>query len=195
MSVGSINFAGLSTGIDSNAIISEMLSIERQPEQLMKDKITELQNRETAYNTVSAQLLNLQSAATALDNIRAFSLVTANTSDNTVATVTAQTGAQTGSHSITVNALAKGQVISSAAQTSQTAPLGFTGQILINGKAINVQASDSLQTLASDINAVQPGVTASILSPSANQFYLTLGSTNTGLAGQITLSDTAGNNF
>src|SRR5258708_6457824 len=101
MGVGAINFSWLSTGVDSNSIIQEMLTIERQPEQLMKNNITQLQQRQTAYNTVSAQLLNLQASSSSLDALRAFNLVTASSSDTTVATVSAQTGAQTGSHSIT----------------------------------------------------------------------------------------------
>ncbi|HZP84201.1 MAG TPA: flagellar filament capping protein FliD [Chthonomonadaceae bacterium] len=195
MGVSGINFSGLGTGIDTESIIQQLLSIDRRPQDLMKTNLQQLQQRQIAYQKVSAQLLSLQAAASTIDRLRAFDLVTANSSDTTVATVSAQTGAQTGAHDITVTTLAKAQKISSAAQSSQTAPLGFTGQIVINGKAINVQASDSLQTLAANINAAQPGVTASIISPSANQFYLTIASNNTGLQGQISISDTAGGAF
>src|SRR5579884_4094332 len=195
MSISGINFSGLSTGIDTEQIIQQMLQIDKRPEELMKNQQALLQQRQAAYNSVSAQLLGLQAAAGTLDSLRAFDLVTASSSDSTVATVTAQTGAQTGAHDITVTTLAKAQKLSSAAQSSQTSPLNFTGQIIINGKAINVQASDSLQTLAANINAVQAGVSASIISPSPNQYYLTLGSNNTGLQGQISISDTAGNTF
>lgn len=195
MSVGGINFSGLSSGLDSNSIIDATLTAERAPEQFWKNSITQLTQKQTAYNLVSAQLLNLQATATNIDGLRSFDIVTATSSSSDVASVTAQTGAQTGSHDITVNNLAKAQKLASSVQSSQTAPLGFTGQIIINGKAINVNANDSLQTLAGNINAAQPGVNASIISPSSNQYYLTLGSNNSGLQGQISLSDTAGGSF
>jgi flagellar hook-associated protein 2 len=192
---GAINFSGLSSGIDTNAIISELATLERQPETLLQSQQTTLQQKQAAYGTVSAALLNLQSAATTLDLYGAFNLVTGTTSDNTVATISAQTGAQTGSHTLTVSQLATAQEIGSAPQTSQTAPLNFSGQIIINGKAINVQSADSLQTLASDINSAKAGVTASIISPSQGQYYLTIGSANSGVQGQISLSDVGGGNL
>lgn len=195
MSLSSVNFSGLSTGIDTESIIKQMISLDQRPQKIMQDSLTKLQQKQAAYNTVSAQLLNLQATTSVLDKIRAFDIVTATSSDETVATVSAQTGAQLGTYAISVTNLAKAQTVSTTQQTSQTAPLGFTGQILVNGKAINVQASDSLTTLAGNINAAQVGVTASILSPTPNNYFLTLSSTNTGVQGQITLSDTAGNSF
>jgi flagellar hook-associated protein 2 len=162
---------------------------------VLQNQQAQLQAQQAAYNTVSAQLLNLQAAASALDQTNSFNLVTANSSDTSVATVTAQAGAQTGSHSITVTTLAQTQTITSTQQSSQTNPLGYSGQIVINGKAINVQSSDSLQILASDINAAQAGVTASIIAPSSNQYYLTIASNNSGLQGQISISDTSGGSF
>lgn len=195
MSVSGINFSGLSTGIDTNQIIQQLLSIDKRPQDLLKTQVTSLQQKQTAYNSVSAALLGLQAAGQTIDRLRAFDLVTATSTDDTVATVTAATGAPVGTHSITVSNLARAQRISTTAQTSQTAPLNFTGQILVNGKAVNVQAADSLQTLASNINAAQAGVTAAIITPSSGQYYLTLNSNNTGLQGKISLSDTGSNTF
>lgn len=195
MGLSSINFSGLGTGIDTESVIKQLIAVEQRPQTLLQDAQKKLQQRQAAYNTVSAQLLGLQASASVLDRLRAFDLVTATTSDSDVATVTADTGAQTGAYAISVTDLAKAQVVSFAAQSSQTTPLGFTGQILVNGKAINVSASDSLSTLASNINAAGVGVTASILSPTTSSFVLTLGSNNSGLQGRITLSDTAGNTF
>ncbi len=195
MSLSSINFSGLSSGIDTASIISQLIAVDRQPESSMKISIGYLQQRQTAYNSVAAQMLSLQSTASTLNNLRAFNLVTGTSSDETVATITAATGTQPGNHTITVANLATAQRISSSVQTSATTPLGFSGQILVNGKAITVKASDTLTNVAQNINASQPGVSASIIAPSANQFYLTINSSNSGLQGKISISDTAGNTF
>ncbi len=186
---GSINFSGLSSGIDSASIIQQLIAVDKAPENSIKIQQQYLQQRQTAYTTISAKLLGLQAATYSLDALRAFNLVTATSSSATVATVSAQTGAQTGTHSISVTNLAQAQLIGTGAQTSQTNPLNRHGQIIINGKAINYQDSDSLQTLAANINAAQPGVTASIITPTTGQYYLTLGSTNSGIQGKINISD------
>ncbi len=186
---GSINFSGLSSGIDTGTIIDQLISVGRQPENSIKIQQQYLQQRQAAYNTVSAKLLGLQAAAFPLDALRAFNVVNATSSAPTVATVSAQTGAQTGTHAINVTSLAQAQVISSGVQSTQTGPLNQHGQILINGKAINYQDADSLQSIASSINSAQAGVTASIITPTTGQYYLTLGSNNSGVQGKISASD------
>ena len=187
---GSINFSGLSSGIDSNSIIDQLIAVDKQPEDSIKIQQQYLQQRQAAYNTVSAKLLGLQASTYSLDALRAFNIVTADSSAATVATVSAATGAQTGTHSLNVANLAQAQVIGSVAQSSQTAPLNQHGQIILNGKAINYQDADSLQSLAANINSAQAGVTASIITPTSGQYYLTLGSTNSGVQGKISISDT-----
>lgn len=192
---GSINFSGLSSGIDSTSIIAQLIAVDRQPEDSIKIQQQYLQQRQTAYNDVSAKLLGLQVTTYSLDALRAFNLVTAASSSDTVATVSAATGAQTGTHAINVTNLAQAQLIGTAAQSGQTNPFNQHGQIVINGKTINYQDADSLQTLAANINSAQAGVTASILTPSPGQYYLTLGSTNTGVQGKISISDTGTGNL
>ena len=186
---GSINFSGLSSGIDTSSIIDQLIAVDREPEDSIKIQQQYLQQKQTAYNTVSAKLLALQATTYPLDALRAFDLVTATSSAPTVATVSAATGAQTGTHAINVTNLAQAQVISSSVQASQTAPLNQHGQFIINGKAINYQDADSLQSIASSINGAQAGVTASIITPSNGQYYLTLGSANSGIQGKISASD------
>lgn len=184
-----INFSGIASGIDTSQIIQELLRVDSQPITLLQADQQSLQSKETAYNSLSAQLLTLQTSASALDNLQSFQQVTASSSNSSVATVSAQTGAQTGTHTLSVNALAQAQLVSSTAQTSQTSPLNLQGQIVINGVSVNVSSTDSLQTLAQNINSAQAGVTASIITPTSGQYYLTLGSNNTGLQGQMSLAD------
>lgn len=190
MGLGGINFAGLSSGIDTEAVIKKLMELARRPQNILKDTKARLQQRQTAYNVLNAQLLGLQTSFESLGGLRAFDLVSASSSDDKVATATAQTGTQLGTHTLSVTNLAAAERITSAKLTSQTDALGFKGQIVVNGKAVNVQDSDSLQTLAANINAAQAGVTASIVSPTAGEYYLTVSSNNTGLRGVISISDT-----
>src|SRR5882672_1875525 len=93
---GSINFSGISSGIDTSKIIEQLIAVDRQPEDSIKIQQGYLQQRQTAYNDVSAKLIGLQATTYSLDALRAFNLVTATSSSASVATVSAVTGAQTG---------------------------------------------------------------------------------------------------
>jgi flagellar hook-associated protein 2 len=190
-----VQFSGLASGMNDQEIISELIAIDRQPEQQIQNQITGLQQQETAVNAISAQLISLQTAAKQLDNVQSFQLVKASSSDEDVATASAETGATTGTHTIVVNNLATAQTLAGTVQSSETTPLGFSGQFVLNGQAINVSSSDSLQTLAGNINSANVGVEATILSPNSNQYVLTLTSTTTGTQGQMTLSDAEGGSF
>ncbi len=191
----SVTFSGLASGINTSAIIQQMLAVDALPEQVFTADQQKISQQESSYNSIQTQLVGLQAATIPLDNLQSFDLVTATSSNQSAVTVTAQTGAQLGTHSVTVSSLAKSEVLGSAPQTSQTSPLNFSGQILINGQAITVQQGDSLQSLASNINAANAGVNASIISPTSGQYYLTLGSNNSGLQGKISVSDVGSGNL
>ena len=90
MSVSGVNFSGLATGIDSDSIIQATLKAERAPEQIWKNNISNLQSQQTAYNSVSAQLLALQATSQSVDGLRSFDLVAATSSATDVATVSAR---------------------------------------------------------------------------------------------------------
>lgn len=190
MSLSGINFSGLSTGIDTDSIVKQLVNLAQRPVRLLQARQQQIQQQQIAINQIAATLAGFQAAAAALDSTTSFSSVKAISSDTAVATVSASLGAQPGNHTLQVTQLAQAHRLAAAAQTSQTSPLGVSGQIVINGKAINVAASDTLQTLASNINSAKVGVNASIISTEANSYTLVLTSQNTGIANTVRLSDT-----
>src|SRR3989440_193425 len=192
MSLSGINFSGLGSGIDTDSIIKQLIALGQRPIDQVKTREQQVKQQQTAINQVAASVAALQAAAAALDTPSGFALTTADSSDATVATVSANSGAQVGSHTLQVTQLAQAHRIGAAAQPSQTAALGASGQIVVNGKAINVSASDSLQAVASNINAAQAGVNATIVSTAANSYTLVLSGTKSGAANAVSLSDTAG---
>lgn len=189
MSTSGINFAGLGTGIDTESIIQQLLKIDSQPIQALQARQQAIQQQQAAVNQISAAISGLQAAAATLTSPTAFSVVQGTTSDATVATITAGAGAQPGSHTLQVLQLAQAQKLASASQSSITTPLGVSGQFVINGKAISVNATDTLQTLVAAINTAQAGVNASIVSTAAGSYTVVLSAANTGTANAISLSD------
>jgi flagellar hook-associated protein 2 len=192
MSLSGINFSGLGSGIDTETIIQQLSKIGQRPIQKMQQRQQQIQQQQTAIAQISGIVTGLQSAAAALDGNTSFTLVKATSLDETIVKVSAESGAAAGSHTLQVTNLAQSQKLGSATQTSQTMALGVSGQIVINGKAITVAATDSLQTLASNINGAQVGVSASIISTTTDSYTLVLASAKSGTANTISLSDTAG---
>src|SRR5690349_17113760 len=119
MSLSGVNFSGISSGIDTESIISQLVKLQQQPITKMQQQEQTIQQQQTAISQVSALAASIQAAAGAIDSITGFTQVSATNSDDTAATVSASDGAQTGSHSLQVLQLASTQKISSTTLTSK----------------------------------------------------------------------------
>jgi flagellar hook-associated protein 2 len=191
-SITGINFTGLASGIDTEAIIQKMIELQTRPLQRLMVRKSELSARMSAYDQFRGLVSNLQTAAGALSVKNAFNLIRANSSDTQVATVSASTDAVPGTYELRVSKLAQAHKIISGAHPSATAELGVSGQFMVNGKVIEVVASDTLTSIASKINAANAGVTASILNGDNGQVFLTLTANETGAQSRIQLADVNG---
>lgn len=192
MSLSGINFSGLGSGIDTESIITQLLKLDQTPITKLQKQQQTILNQQSAIGQVSAAVTSLQAAAESLNSTLGFSTVKAQSTDDTILKVSAASGAASGSHTLQVTQLAQTQKIGSIGLTSQTTALGVGGQIVLNGKAINVATTDSLQSIAANINSAQVGVSASIVSPTTNTYKLVLSSTTSGTANTINLSDAGG---
>ena len=192
-SMSGIRFAGLGSGIDTDSIVNQLMSLERIPLQRLQVREIEVQNRRTLYGEMRSRARNLQSAIQSLNQQSVFNPVRATSSDDKVATVTAQSGASNASVQLSVSRLAQGHRVTSSAQASASNALGTSGSFLLNGKRIDVAAGDSLTAIAGKINAANTGVTASVINGGPGQAYLSLGATNTGAASRMSLASVSGN--
>src|SRR3954462_1529705 len=66
-----INFTGISSGIDTNAIVDELMKIEAQPKVLLQQKQLVVNARTKAYQDLSTKLYTLKTAA---DDLRSLTL-------------------------------------------------------------------------------------------------------------------------
>ncbi len=194
-SITGINFTGLASGIDTEAIIQKMIELQTRPLQRLMVRKSELSARMSAYDQFRGLISNLQTAAGALSVKNAFNLIRANSSDTQVATVSASTDAVPGTYELRVSRLAQAHKIISGAHTSATAELGVSGQFMVNGKVIEVVASDTLTSIANKINSANAGVSASILNGDNGQVFLTLTANETGANSRIQLADVGGYNI
>ncbi len=186
-----INFAGLATGIDTESIIQRLTELQSRPMQRLMVRKSQLQSRMSAFDQFRGLVNNLASAAGALSVATAFNAVRGSSSDPQVATITSSADALPGTYELRVSKLAQAHKIVSGAHASATAELGVSGQLMINGKIITIQANDTLNSVAQKINAANAGVTASVLRAD-DGFYLTLTANETGAKNKIHLTEVGG---
>lgn len=191
-SISGINFAGLSSGIDTASIISKLVSLESRPLQTYQSRLTDLQSQQAVFAGLKSQLQGISTSASALNAPLAFNPVRATSSDTTVASLTGSSNAAAGIYSLTVSRLAQAQKIASSAQTDTTTALNKAGTFEINGKVVQVAATDSLQKIAQNINGAGAGVTASLIDGGSGHAYLTIAANSTGLANKMQIADITG---
>lgn len=187
-----ITFGGLSSGIDTTSIIDKLVKIAQVPITNLQTKQQTISSNQSIYSQLKSTLTAFQTAANALDATSDFNVLTASSSDTSVASISGGTGSVSGTYSLSVSQLAQAQKISSSAQTDTTSALGIAGTFEIGGKAVKVTSSDSLQTIAQNINSLGVGVTASLIDGGSGSAYMTLTSKTTGVSNGLQLSNMTG---
>ncbi|MBI1334366.1 MAG: flagellar filament capping protein FliD [Armatimonadetes bacterium] len=192
-STSGITFGGIASGLDTEGIIQKLVAVETSSISRLTQQQKTLQQKADLYDSFKGQISGLAQAVNALNTTTAFQAVSVGVTDTSVLSVTTSTGTQPGSYTLKVSKLAQAEKISSAAQASTSTALGQTGQFVVNGKVVTVDATDSLQSIASKVNALNVGVSAGVINGGANQAYLTFTSSQTGLQNKPQLADLTGN--
>ncbi|HXH61024.1 MAG TPA: flagellar filament capping protein FliD, partial [Fimbriimonadaceae bacterium] len=187
-----ISFTGLATGIDSQKIIDQLMQIEAQPLQRMQQDQAILANKQSLFAQFKSLLTAFSSSVSTLNTAASFNPITASSSNTDVATVTAGSTATAGIYDLTVSQLAASHKVSSSAQSSATAELGLSGTFVVNGKAVNVESTDTLTSIAGKINSTGAGVTASVINGGSGNAYLTVTSKASGASNAVQMADLSG---
>src|SRR6185312_37695 len=196
-SLSGVRGSGTSTQFNAQQFVAQIIASEQGPEQLMQQQVTNFSTQATALSTISTQLQSLQTAVFALDDFQgALAAKVATSSNTSVATATAAAGAVTGTHSLTVANLATVSSGSSnvLADGNTTFATGTLSIQVGSGAATNItvdSTNNTLNGIASAINAANAGVTASVISD-ANGSRLAVVSNTTGAPGDLTITDTSG---
>ncbi|MGI5817240.1 MAG: flagellar filament capping protein FliD [Armatimonadota bacterium] len=193
MNIGSMAISGLvARDIDISGVITQLAQIKRRPVELLEQKQSTHSRRLTAFQQLTARCLALGTATAGLTDGTAFEQVTARSGDPGTIAVSASAGAPVGSYRLEVARLAQSQKVSSGAVASTTEALGHSGEFLLNGRVVAVEAGFTLRDIRDAINAAGAGVSASILTGSETEHYLRLTSLSSGLQGAMQMVDVSG---
>ncbi len=194
MSLSTNLISGLSSGLDWRTMIDQLIAIEHKRVDLVEDEKSQYEAKLSEWQSVNSKLLSLKTAAEGLKDPEDFYLYTTSMSTNSTTVdaddliaVTTETTASQGSYTIKITNLASAQKLSSNPFTSQTEALGssYAGDIIINGRVVTINATDTLADVAATINNVNTGtdpsgVTATVVNYGTNDYRLILTSDSTG---------------
>jgi flagellar hook-associated protein 2 len=183
-----LSVSGLASGMDWKTIVSELATAERAPETQWQTNQSTITQKNNAFGTIKSYLNNLQADVKKLQDPTLFtnrsaaisnSTNSTGTADSSVATVSAATGATTGTFAFSISQLATAASINGKSNISQSlvpdgipadvtiGTAGFAtaiteGTFTINGAQVTVSSSDSLQQVFDNISTATSGaVTAS----------------------------------
>ncbi len=203
-----LGLTGMGTNIDWQGMLTQLQAVSEKGLTPYTNQITTCNNEVSAWQTFDGDLSTLQAASNALTTsgtgLNLYSATVASSSSvsaSSLLSASASSSASNGSYNVVINNVAQSEKLASGSFSSQTAALGLSGTILVNGHAVQVAATDTLRDLESNINNANTGtqasgVTASIFQTSSTSYRLVLTSDNTGATGISLLngstSDTLG---
>ena len=118
---------GLISGINTASLIDSLISIDAQPQTLLKNQVQLLTAQQTAFAAVNAKLLGLKLSTAALTDVNGFRTTAANSSDQSVLTATSGATAPPGTYSL-------GRWTTASTPTASCPPfrksIGFPGSIV-----------------------------------------------------------------
>ncbi len=204
--VGSISSAGIGSGLDVNAIVTQLMAIEQRPLNQLKTDATSLQSQVSTFGKLQSYFSALQDKSNALTAATLWSGTTATSADATSVSVSSGANVVAGSYAVEVTSLATVQTATAAALPTSASTLnegtltielgsytgtptsGFSAKTGSTPVVVTIGAGEtSLAAIRDKINASAAGVTASIVTD-ANGARLSLRSKDTGAENAFRIS-------
>lgn len=170
---------GLGSGLDVNAIVEKLMSVERKPLDQISKQETTTQSRISAFGSIKSALAAFRAAADTLADPAAFRSYSAQVSDLSVLSATASAGATAGRYAVEVTSLAQQHKLASTGFAATTDAVGtgtitfefgttsgsaFTPDGSVGARTVTIAAGqDSLAGVRDAINAAKIGVSATIV--------------------------------
>lgn len=175
--MSNIAFSGLATGLDTGAIVSQLVELRKAPMYRLQGRKQDFQTQISALANMKTKLLAMQDAMASLESASEFSSLTATSNDEDFVTVTADDGAAAGLYNIKVNHMAEAQKTLSQGYDNLNDSMGQgIVSFNVNGEAIDINLSGytSLEGLKNIINNDVDGVSATIINDGSESGNYTL---------------------
>lgn len=163
-----ISSPGIGSNLDVNGIVSQLMTIERQPLFKLQSTEASYQSKLSAVGSLKGALSSLQSAIGALTRSATFAgSYKASTSDSSVASASTSDKATSGSYSITVQQLAQAQKLRTSATYSSINSVVGSGKITVQFGTSSPDPTDLVASTTFTANADRPALEI-VIDPSKN---------------------------
>jgi len=188
--------SGISSNLDTTAMIDALLTYDKQNITLAQYNQTVDTNQITTYQAINTRLLAFQTQAGLLSRTDTFNATKISVSDENYLTATAGSNVGLGTYSLNITALAQNHQIASQGFSKEEAAKIGTGTITItvgdaSPKTVTIDSgSGTLDGLKNAINNANIGVKASVINDgtTSNPYRLLLTADTTGAKNKITVS-------
>lgn len=187
-----ISSPGVGSGLNVQEIVSQMMSLERRPLQLLQVKASGIDTKISSFGQIKSAMSALHEAARNLTSVDTWRSKQITTGDKTAVTGAATSTAAAANFSLEVQSLARGQSLASGTFASG-ATMGAAGQITLQkGRwdasgtgftagssgpvTISISATDTLSDVAAKITQSGSGITAMVVKGAQGDQLLVRGS-------------------
>ncbi|MEZ6195550.1 MAG: flagellar filament capping protein FliD [Planctomycetota bacterium] len=180
------SFSGLASGLDTQAIIEQLVAIESRPINRLEQRRSEYVSSQSRFSEYRTKLTSLEDVVKKLKDVTQLPLFKATSSDEDRVRVSASDEAADASYQVTVNNVAKAHSIGFTSPFSDPEQAFGGGQIGINVGGyeltpITIDAQDGLYDIRDKINQSGASVNASVIYDGTD-YQLVITSEKTGVA-------------
>ena len=190
----SIYFSGIISGIDTEELIRQLMNIERRPIRLMQQKVSRIEEQQSAWRDVNTRLSNLETKLKDLLDANLYSAMKASSSDEKVATASVRSSGVPATYTLDVERLAQNHVMAGGPLAKDwTLQAGGTLELQVGDgdvETITLQAGASLHEVAKAINEQAKNVRASVVNVDGENLRLVLEGVATGEKATIAFAET-----
>lgn len=187
-----ITIDGLVSGLQTADLIAELMKAERAPITRMESTKEEYQNKISLLQDLSLKLSTLKISADTLNTSSLYGTRAVTSSQESVLTASAQSGAPTGRYTIQVEQVALAHQLASEVTSDPSAQVFGTGTITLqvgSGSTVDINITsdnNSLNGIRDAINNAGLPITASVVG-SGSEYSLVILSNTTGTEGEVTI--------
>lgn len=198
MSSAGISFGGLASGLDTKAIITALVAVERRPISALETKKLTFNKQKSLFSDLKGLLDKLQTSAKALKTTNDFLQMKVASDDENILTASATSTAAPGSHTVSVRRLATAQIHASSGSASASTEIAGAADFTIHvgGNDLVIEGANTLDAIAAQINNEATNLSADLRAEvvdtggaAATRYQLVLRSTQTGEANGFTIEN------
>ncbi len=185
----SLAVSGLASGMNWQTTVQELATAERGPETQWKTQQTSLNAQNSAFTTIAGNLATLQTDLETLQDPTLYEGASAQSSDSSVATASAASGATPGSYVFNISQLATAAQLNGQTNINQSlvptgnpadvtiGTAGFStpvtaGTFMVDGVQVNIASTDSLQDVFNHILTATSNKVSASYNPSTDEITL-----------------------